>query len=129
MRLNEYGDYLFSITAQEYGWKFTNKSYLEYAVTVMDEEKPTLQFKDEFQKSLKVGGTLVIPEYTVSDNVTAAENISVMVMIVNPKGMPIYLYNDANAIRCEYAGVYKIYFYVYDELGNLTFFETSVTVK
>jgi hypothetical protein len=78
---------------------------------------------------LKVGGTLSIPKYTVSDNFTKAEDITVVKMIINPKGMPIYLYGDVNSIKCEYAGEYKIYFYVYDEMGNLTLFQTSVTVK
>lgn len=128
--LSEYGDYLVSVTAKEgKGWKYSNESYFEYTLTVMDGEKPTLEFKGKFDKSLKVGGTLSIPKYTVSDNFTKAEDITVVKMIINPKGMPIYLYGDVNSIKCEYAGEYKIYFYVYDEMGNLTTFETSVWVK
>ena len=127
--LTEYGNYIVSITAQESDvWKFQTKASMEYVVAVIDGEKPTLTFQGEFQTELTVGETLIIPNYIVSDNFTRAEEISVIKMIVNPKGMPIYIGNE-NALKCEYAGVYKIYFYVYDQTGNLTLFETSVTVK
>ena len=130
LRLSEYGDYLISIVAREAnGWKYSNEAYLEYTLTVIDGEKPSLQFKGEFAKELKVGDTLIIPDYEVLDNHTKVENITVVKMIINPKGMPIYLYGDVNALKCEYAGEYKIYFYVYDEMGNVTMFETSVLVK
>lgn len=127
--LSEYGEYLVSIVAQETGWKFTNKAYLEYALSVIDGEKPTLTFDGEFQRELKVGELLKIPAYTVADNFTKTEEISVIKMVVNPKGMPIYLGKDSNAVKCEYAGVYEVYFYVYDGMGNLTTYQTSVTVK
>ena len=130
IKLSEYGDYLISVVAKEAnGWKYSNEAYFEYSLTVIDGEKPTLQFKGEFAKTLKVGDTLIIPDYEVADNHTKTENITVMKMIINPKGMPVYLYGDVNAIKCEYAGEYKIYFYVYDEMGNVTTFETSVLVK
>ena len=128
--LSEYGDYLISVVAKEAsGWKYSNEAYFEYTLTVIDGEKPSLEFKGDFAKELKVGDALIIPEYIVSDNHTKTENISVITMIINPKGMPIYLYDGANAIKCAYAGEYEIYFYVYDEMGNVTIFETSVTVK
>jgi hypothetical protein len=78
---------------------------------------------------LKVGDTLVIPDYEVADNHSKTENITVVKMIINPMGMPVYLYGDVNAIKCEYAGEYEIHFYVYDEMGNVTIFETSVWVE
>ncbi len=127
--LSEYGEYLVSVVAQEENWKFTNKAYLEYALSVIDGEKPTLTFDGEFQKELKVGELLKLPAYTVADNFTKAEELSVIKMVINPKGMPVYLSKDSNALKCEYAGVYEIYFYVYDQMGNLTTYQTSVTVK
>ena len=128
--LSEYGQYSISVIAQEdSAWKFSTKSYLEYSLAVVDGEKPTLTFKGEFQTELAVGEVLTIPKYTVSDNFTKAENINVIRMVINPKGMPIYINDDSSALKCEYTGVYQIYFYVYDEMGNLTIFQTSVTVK
>ena len=127
--LSAYGDYNVSVTAKEgEGWKYSNESYFDYVVTVTDGEAPTIDFKKDFAKKLKVGDTLSIPKYTVSDNFTKAEDIVVLKMIINPKGMPIYLYGDDNGIRCEYAGIYQIKIYVYDEMGNLTVFEKSVKV-
>lgn len=128
--LSEYGEYYVSVSAVEASsWKYSNMTTYEYLITVVDGERPTITFKQEFKNNLKVGDVLIIPEYEVSDNFTSAENITVMTMITNPKGLPIYLYDGENALRCEYAGVYKIKIYVCDEMGNLTIFETSITVQ
>jgi hypothetical protein len=127
--LAEYGEYYVVATAQETSWKYSNPSTYEYLITVVDGEKPTIAFKGEFAKQLKVGETLIIPKYEVADNYTSAEKITVMTLITNPQGLPIYLYGEENAIRCQYAGVYKIQIFVCDEMGNLTTFETNVMVK
>lgn len=128
--LAEYGAYTVSVEAKEGGgWKLPNKSYYEYLISVIDGEKPTITFAEEFASKIKVGELLIIPKYEVSDNFSTAENITVMTVVTNPKGMPVYVYGDSNAVRCEYEGVYKIKIFVYDEMGNLTTFETSVTVE
>ena len=128
--LTTYGDYYVVITATEGGaWKHSNRTTQEYLITVVDGEGPTVTMKGAFKTDLKVGDVLVIPEYEISDNHTAKENLSVMTVITNPKGLPIYLYGEENAIRCSYAGVYKIQIFVYDEMGNLTIYEANVTVK
>ncbi len=130
IKLSEYGEYYISVVAKEAdSWKYTNQSYFNYVLTVIDGEAPTITFSESFKTNLKVGETLVIPEYTVSDNFTKAEDITVLKMVINPKGMPVYLYGDTNGIRCEYAGTYQVFIYVYDQMGNLTTFETSITVE
>lgn len=129
INLTAYGDYYVSVVAKEANWKYANESYFEYTITVADGEAPTITFEDSFKTSLKVGDMLVIPKYTVSDNYTKEENITVMITVINPEGMPIHLYGNENGIRCQYTGEYKVIIYVYDEMGNLTTFETSVTVK
>ena len=129
INLTAYGDYYVSVVAKEANWKYANESYFEYTVTVTDGEAPTITFEDSFKTSLKVGDMLVIPKYTVSDNYTKEENITVMITVINPEGMPIHLYGNENGVRCQYTGEYKVIIYVYDEMGNLTTFETSVTVK
>lgn len=128
--LESYGEYTVMVVATEGGsWKASNQGYYEYTISVVDGERPSLEFKGEWKTQLKTGETLVIPEYIVADNFTAAEKIAVVKMIINPKGMPIYLYGDTNAVVCEYAGDYRVYIYVYDEMGNVTEYTTTVTVK
>ena len=128
--LSSYGDYNVSVTAVEAdGWKYSNPSYFKYVVSVIDGERPTIEFTEDFETELEVGDRLVIPSYVVSDNYSSADKITVMTVVTNPKGMPIYLIGEINALRCEYAGIYQIKVYVYDEMGNLTVFETSVAVK
>lgn len=130
VNLSSYGDYYVSVRATEAEyWKYSNDSYFDYTVSVADGEKPTIKFNGDFKKEIKKGELLVIPEFEVADNSTKAEDITVLIMIINPKGMPIYLYGETNAVRCEYMGVYQVYIYVYDEIGNLTVFETGVTVR
>ena len=128
--LTQYGEYTVMVMATEGGsWKASNQGYYEYSVSVVDGEKPTITFKGDWKTQIKVGETLIIPEYTVSDNATAADKISVVTMVINPKGMPIYLYGDTNAVVCDYAGEYRVYIYVYDEMGNVTEYVTTVTAK
>ncbi len=130
IKLATYGEYLVDVTVTEaYGWKFTNAEPFKYLISVVDGEPPKITFKGSFKTNLKVGDLLVIPEYKLSDNFTAAKDLTVMTVITNPKGLPVYLYGKENAIRCQYAGVYKVQIFVYDEMGNLTTFEKSVTVK
>lgn len=130
IKLSSYGDYNVSVTAVEAnGWKYSNQSFFKYVVSVIDGEKPTIEFTEDFERELEVGDTLVIPPYVVSDNYSTTDKITVMTVVTNPKGMPIYLNGEVNALRCEYAGVYEIKMYVYDEMGNLTVYETSVTVE
>ena len=130
IKLTQYGLYTVSVTAKESdGWKYSNKTTFEYVVSVIDGEKPTITFDKEFDTKIEVGELLIIPKYEVADNYSAADKITVMTVITNPKGMPVYLYGESNAVRCEYAGVYKVTIYVYDEMGNLTTFTTNVTVE
>ncbi len=129
INLTEYGQYYISVSAAESGWKYTNTSHLEYVVTVVDGVPPTIAFDDDFETELEVGDLLEIPEYEVSDNYSPSDKITVMIMVVNPKGMPVYLYGTEPSMRCEYAGIYKVYVYVYDAIGNLTTYETEITVE
>ncbi len=130
IKLSMYGDYYIVINATEGDfWKHSNRSTQEYLITVVDGEKPKITMKGAFKTDLKAGDILVIPEYEIFDNYTAKENLSVMTVITNPKGVPVYLYGEENAIRCKYAGEYKIQIFVLDEMGNLAIYETSVTVK
>ncbi len=127
--LSEYGNYRVAIEATEASsWGSVNKRRYNYAVGVVDGERPTITFAEEFKKQIKVGEALVIPTYTVADNFSTVENIDVMITVTNPKGMPIYLNGENKAVICEYEGVYKVSIFVVDEMGNLTKFETEVVV-
>ncbi|MBQ8726674.1 MAG: hypothetical protein IJY84_06215 [Clostridia bacterium] len=131
IKMDFYGDYKVSVLVGETeSWKKNPNEFPDtYTVTVIDGEKPVVTFEKDFPTSVKVGDRLVIPNFTVTDNFSTAEEITVLIMVINPKGMPVYLYGDTNAVKCEYAGEYKIYLYVYDQMGNLTMVEKSVTAR
>lgn len=127
--MDAYGKYSVTVETTELNWRYSNVSYFEYAVEVVDGDAPIIEFKGKFKDTLRVGNTLTIPKFEVTDGHSAQDKISVMIVITNPKGMPIYLYDNERSIVCEYKGEYKICIYAYDEAGNLAVFETTVTVK
>ena len=131
VKMSEYGNYQVILRVKESeGWKYSNEAEIPYTtITVIDGEAPTIEFDDDFDTDLEVGDVLKIPTFTVSDNYTASENITVMITVTNPKGLPVYLYNEDRAVRCEYAGIYRVTILVMDEMGNLTTFEKNVVVS
>ena len=127
-QLSMYGTYTVSYTAREEGWETQNAFSLSYIFYVMDEVAPTITFAGEFQTTAKIGDTLSIPEFTVSDNHSAAENITVVKTVYNPLGKLILLSGDTNALVCQYAGEYEFRILVVDEAGNTTLHRAVVTV-
>ena len=127
--LSEYGSYRVIIeSVEDSSWRYSNSKKTNYAITVIDGVKPTITFTEEFDKKIKVDDELVIPPFTVADNFSTVDKIDVMIMVTNPKGMPIYLNGEQKTIVCRYEGTYKIKILVVDEMGNLTTYETEVVV-
>ena len=127
-KLSEYGTYTVLYTAKEEGWETNNSFSLSYIFYVMDEIPPTIEFIGEFQTTAKLGDTLSIPDFAVSDNHSAAENITVIKTVYNPLGKLIMLSGDTNGVICQYVGEYEFRIMVVDEAGNTTLYRAIVTV-
>lgn len=127
-KLSQYGTYTVTYTAKEEGWETNNSFSLNYIFYVMDEIAPEIVFSGEFQTTAKVGETLVIPDFTVSDNHSAVEEITVVKSVYNPLGKLILLSGDTNAIVCQHAGEYEFRILVVDAVGNTTLYKAVVTV-
>ena len=122
----EYGQYQINYTAED---TFNAKPYtFGYAVTVEDREPPAVEFKSEFPAEIRKGEVIVIPDFTVSDNVTAAENLVVNKYILTSGGVLVPLSSDSNSFRPTKEGVYQIRIVVTDEAGNVTLIRRNVTV-
>lgn len=120
----QYGQYLVSYTSRDTFNERDNR--LTYAVTVEDREKPTIKFNTAFEDSVKVGELIVIPDYTVSDNVSS--DITVIKYIVTAGGTLVELEGESNAFRPSGAGTYEIRIIVKDEAGNVTMVQQAVNV-
>ncbi len=126
--LKQYGTYTVTYTAQEVDWTTKNSYSFSYVFTVIDEVEPTIEFKGNFQTEAKVGDTLFIPDFTVSDNYSNLDAIQVIKSVCNPNGAVIVFSQDANAIVCRYEGEYEFRILVTDEAGNSLFYTAKVTV-
>lgn len=129
--LELYGQYKVVYTAQE-AESFVavpNSMSFTYVVNVEDDEPPVITFEKGFKLTAAVGDTIVIPNFTVSDNVTPAEEIAVAKCIVNPNGKVIVLQGSENAIVCAYAGIYEIRIMAWDTDGNMKMIRVYVTVE
>lgn len=130
IQLNLYGAYQVSYTAKESSTFSARprESTFGYAVTVADKTGPVITLTSNYVKEAKVGDVIVMPDFTVADDQSAAEKITVFKMVINPNGVSINLTGDSNAIKCAHVGVYEFRITAMDETGNLTLLRLYVTV-
>ena len=98
-----------------------------YAINVDDTKGPTFEFSTEFKKTAKVGDTLMIPSYTLSDNVDETKDIVKMNSCVAPSGEVIEMGNS-NSVIATVSGVYVFRVFAMDTSGNITLKQIQVTV-
>lgn len=134
--LSESGRYMVEYTAiDENG----NKATLSYGINILDSVAPTVKI-GSVQKTAKVGETIVLPDVTVTDDVTAPENLVVYRTVRTPNGILTVLGNDKEVtddktatVRYSYTflfkGEYKFMVLAMDEAGNQTLAEFTVTVE
>ena len=98
-----------------------------YAINVDDTVGPTVTFIGEWKKTAKVGETLIIPEYTLSDNVDEEKDIVKMNSCVAPSGEILDMRNS-NSVTFTFSGVYIFRIFAMDTAGNITLEQIRVTV-
>ena len=126
--LSSYGKYKISYSIKEVDW-LGNSKIFNVTVSVVDEAAPVIEFTSDGTKEASVGDTIVMPNFKVSDNVTAEKDIEVSVYVVNAYGKLIALKDGANSIKCEFNGVYTFIVYAMDGEGNTSSLKWSVNVK
>ena len=75
-----------------------------------------------------MGEAIVIPDFTVSDNVTAAEDLRIAKFVLTPGGQLVELKGTSNAFRPTQAGTFEVRVVVTDEAGNIAMIRHTVTV-
>ena len=135
------GDYkvMYTITENDdFGVRQFSTNYT-LTIRVRDTIAPTVEFTSKYTKTAKVGDTLVMPDFTVSDNESSLDKMIVYVYVINPNGMlqsiDANVVNgkleviDRNSIICSTAGVYTFQVMAIDEAGNLTISKVQMTVE
>lgn len=118
IKVDEYGQYLVTYTAADTFNATPNKTNFTYAITIEDDVKPVITFKHGFATTAKVGDVIVIPDFTVTDNVSATNKIVVTKYCLTSNGYLIVLDGDANSVKVAYEGTYEFRVIATDEKGN-----------
>ena len=126
--LEKFGQYRIQYTAEESSEFIArpNEAIFRYAVNVEDGTAPVFAFDGELVSEAKVGEVITLPDYTVTDNVTAAEEIVVTQYVLTPNGMLLVL--QGNAFRPAYEGVYEFRLIAMDSYGNMQMVRLQVRV-
>ena len=93
-----------------------------YIINVSEGIAPVIQFKDGANSqttiNLSVGSTHKVKDFEVTDNVTAKENIKVVVMILDDGFMMEENGYNVESYVFKNKGKFIVYVIAYDELGN-----------
>ena len=126
VRLEQYGRYMVSYVAVD---SVENENSWAYPITVKDETPPTLTFEGKMIGEAKVGDTIVLPKFTVKDNVTASEKLVITKFVYTPNGSLYQLSQTGNSIVCSQVGTYEFRVFVMDEEGNMSLYTYAVAVS
>jgi hypothetical protein len=119
--LTTFGEYSIDYIAKEQNTPSSNSgSSGSYTITVIDNIAPEVIFSSECVKTVKKGEIVVIPEFTVTDNLTVQENIVVERIVRNANGRVWALDSKEDSFKCDFVGEYELRFVFMDEVGNTT---------
>lgn len=98
-------------------------------ITVSDNIRPEITLDDYDGKPVKakVGVAISVLPYTLTDNMTQPENITVWCVVENEKGIMVTA--TQSTFTLTKAGKYKVHLYCYDEKGNSNFVSYELIAK
>jgi len=101
---------------------------ITYILHIVDVSAPEIQFNQAVPTQAKVGDTVCIPDYVITDNKSAAEELIVMKNVVCPNGVIVTIPENSNSIAVSQEGVYKFTLMIVDSDGYMHNETWSVTV-
>ncbi len=127
--LDSIGEYKIVYDLAEAKWFVSrqNVTSLGYTLIVADELAPEITWKNAIPTELNVDDMFILPEYTVSDNYSSAENIIVCVFVETPVGQLLML--PGNSLKMTHVGEYQVRVMVVDEAGNILNYVARINVK
>ena len=127
IKLDGYGQYSVSYTATDTFNQRNNTRPLNYTINVVDEIAPEIKFEARFADTVKVGESIVIPKFTVTDNVSAAEDITITKYVLTPSGVLVSIPENSNSVKAVRAGKYEFRIIAVDKAGNVAMERVTVT--
>lgn len=127
---DKYGDYVFVYTFTDGKGMYATAPF---AVNVLDNVAPVITVRGKTEIKAKVGETVKVPEYSVSDNYSGKDEITVSVIVYDERGMLVTAAridkNNDGSYAFKKAGKYTVYLYCVDAVGNMTYAPYTVTVQ
>lgn len=143
--ISQYGKYKLTFSAQD---TFGNRLKTVKMIFVNDDVAPELTVSAMEKTAYKVGDTVAVPGYTVSDNLDAAcvdvilflPNYEIRLLTHDEAGEITYclnntsmysktFINDSSSFKAEQTGEYTIRYVAYDDQYNKTVQELTFTVE
>ena len=123
VKLNDVGTYVVTYYVEDANG---NAAERVFVITVYDDVKPTLNFKSNMPETVKVGNTVKLPEYTISDN-DDPSTVIVDCYLYCPDGTVKDVKN--NSISFPEKGLYILTYLVTDINGNSTLYTFRIVAK
>ncbi len=119
IRIEQMGVYNVSVTVQDTFNARPNSATINYSVNAEDTQAPIITFVNIFAKTVKLGEPIVIPDYTLFDDASTPEEITLIKTVRTPTGVMVLLKEDSNSIKAVQKGEYQIILMVRDAQGNV----------
>jgi len=102
-----------------------NSNEYHKAVSVVEKNAPTLIINGDVQATAKVGDTIDVPDFTVSDDTTATDKIKKKAYVITHTGTFVSVDGD---YTFEETGTYTLRYVAYDEFYNYTITDFTIEV-
>ena len=118
------GRYRVTVTAEDSSLNMNVNN--SYPITITEREKPTITLSKDYATSAKVGETVAVASFTVSDNVNADKCRS-YVFVKDTKGVISKV--EDGSVMVDSVGVYEIIYVCYDACDNMSVVSYKIQVK
>lgn len=127
IKLEDYGAYSISYTASDTFNSRKNTRKLNYIINVVDDVAPEIKFEAKFAETVKVGDRMVIPKFTVTDNVSEEADITITKYVLTPSGVLVSIPENSNSVKAVQQGKYEFRVIAVDKVGNVAMERVTVT--
>ena len=129
--LDDYGVYK---VIYEYADRYGNvaeQTYSRFTIYVTDTEAPVITVTDDISKPITVeaNAEVNVINYSVSDNYTAANRLTVWIVVRDDLFNTVSAEKDAKTIYLSKAGSYTVYVYCKDNAGNTSYVAYRVIAR
>ena len=122
IRVSSFGEYKIEFVAKDLNG---NKKVLRYVFNVVDTVAPVVSL-DTSDASASLNETVTVRECAVSDDVTAKDKLVVYTFVMSPSEKMQTV--QKGTFEAKERGTYVVYYYCYDEIGNVTIASYKVIV-